>query len=161
MKSLYEIDKSYMEVIDKMQDCEPEEFDGLLKELNELDDNLEVKAENYAKVMADFKADVQSITTEVKRLNDKKRTLQNKIKRMSDNLEDSLIMHNKRNLKTPLFNFSFRKSSSVVIDDINKIPTEFLRQQEPKADKVALKEYLKTNELDGAYIQEKESLSIR
>jgi len=129
MTTLYQINKEYLEIIDKMQDCEPEEFDGLLKELNELDDNLEAKAENYAKVIADFKADIQSITNEVKRLNDKKRALQDKVKRMSDNLEDSLIMHNKKNLKTPLFNFSFRKSSSVVIDDINKIPTEFLRQQ--------------------------------
>ena len=34
MTTLYQINKEYLEIIDKMQDCEPEEFDALLKELN-------------------------------------------------------------------------------------------------------------------------------
>lgn len=161
MTTLYELDQEYLKVIDDMQNCEPEEFDQLLNRLNELDENLEIKAENYAKVMAEFKADIQTLTNEIKRLNTKKTTLQNKLNRMNSALEESLKMHNKISLKTPLFNFSFRKSQSVVVEDINKIPTEFLRHQEPKADKLALKEYLKTNELDGAYIKQSESLSIR
>mgnify|MGYP002514674598 CR=1 FL=1 len=131
-----------------------------------IEGELEVKAESYAKVMKNLEADVSAIKAEIDRLSERKKTIENNIKRMKAALQYAMELTGKTKFKTPLFSFGIQKNPAAVVMDegyIENIPERFLIPQDPVIDKKAIKEALKAGEdLEGiAHLEQSESLRIR
>lgn len=161
MATLYELTEEYRQLLDMMEDdsVDPE----VLKDtLEGVDGELEIKAENCAKVMAELCGKVDLIDREIERLKGKKDVLNNNIKRIKQQIEKSMIDTGKRKFKTDLFSFGIQKNPpAVVIDQEDQIPEEYWVAQEPKLNRTAIKQWLKENEADWAHLTQTESLRIR
>lgn len=123
---------------------------------------IEEKADCYAKIISEINGEVDTIDAEIKRLTARKNTKKNNIIALKKNLEGAMITLGKTKFKTALNSFGIQKNpASVNIVDEAAIPQEFYVVQPPKLDKTAVKEHLKTNEVEWANLQQTESLRIR
>ncbi len=116
--------------------------------LDGIDEELEEKAENYAKVIRTFEADIDAIDVEIKRLQAMKKTRTNAIERLKKHLFDSMKATKKEKFTHGLFSFSIRKNGGVapvIIDPKAAILPEFLVIPDPVPDKKKIADYLKTN----------------
>lgn len=161
MATLYELTDEYRQLLEMMED-ESVDQEVLKDTLEGLDGELEIKAENYAKVIAELGGKVDVLDREIERLKGKKEVIGNNINRIKQQLENSMIDTGKRKFKTDLFSFGIQKNPpTVVVDQKDKIPEEYWIAQEPKLDKTALKKWLKDNTEEYAHLEQSEGLRIR
>ena len=165
MANLYEIGSSYIRVQDMAGDPEIDP-QTLADTMEAIEGELEIKAENYAKVMKNLEGDVAAIKAEIDRLTSKKKTIENNIKNMKATLQSVMEVTGKTKFKTDLFSFGIQKNApSVVIDveDVRDIPEDYLKFKEPEVDKTAIKAAINDGvDLTGiAHLETKYSLRIR
>lgn len=131
-------------------------LEGIVGEFNE-------KADGYAKVIAQLKADAESVGTEIKRLQERKEKLLGNADRIKKHLLDAMVATNNTKFSTTLFNFSVHNNPpKVVIDDEALIPTEYKKVKTiEEVDKTALKEFLKSNSCLYAHLEQGQSLTIK
>lgn len=156
--NLYELSIAFQEV--QNMDLDPE----VMKDtLDSIEDAIENKAENIAKLIRNLESDVKAYKEEEERLKTKRQATENKVKWLKTYLEDNMKLTGKTKFKSGMFNFSIQKNpASVNITDERIIPDEFLIQQPPKVDKTSLKEALKSGiEVPGAELKQTEGLRIR
>ena len=156
--NLYELSIAFQEV--QNMDLDPE----VMKDtLDSIEDAIENKAENIAKLIRNLESDVSAYKEEEDRLKTKRQATENKVKWLKTYLEDNMKLTGKTKFKSGMFNFSIQKNpASVNITDEKIIPEEFLIQQPPKVDKTSLKEILKRGiEVPGAELKQTEGLRIR
>ena len=156
--NLYELSVAFQEV--QNMDLDPE----VMKDtLDSIEDAIENKAENIAKLIRNLESDVSAYKEEEDRLKTKRQATENKVKWLKTYLEDNMKLTGKTKFKSGMFNFSIQKNpASVNIIDENILPKDFLIPQPPKVDKTALKDVLKTGvEVPGAELKQTEGLRIR
>lgn len=156
--NLYELSLAFQDV--QNMDLDPE----VMKDtLDSIEDAIESKAENIAKLVRNLESDVSAYKEEEDRLKTKRQATENKVKWLKTYLEDNMKLTGKTKFKSGMFNFSIQKNpASVNITDERIIPEEFLIQQPPKVDKTSLKEILKRGiEVPGAELKQTEGLRIR
>ena len=159
--TLYELTGQFLQVNEMAVNGEIDE-ETMQGTLESIECEIEEKAENYAKVIRNLESDAEMLKKEEERLYNRRKTIENNIKRIKTNLENCMIAVDKKKFKTDLFSFNIQKNTpTLVIDNKNSIPAEYLIQQEPKVDTVNLKKYLKENEADFAHLEQSESLRIR
>lgn len=159
--TLYELTGQFLEVNEMAENGEIDDV-TMQDTLESIECEIEVKAENYAKVIRNLESDMEALKKEEERLYERRKTIENNIKRIKKNLENCMIAVDKKKFKTDLFSFNIQKNTpSLVIDNKNSIPAEYLIQQEPKVDTVNLKKFLKENKADFAHLEQSESLRIR
>ena len=156
--NLYELSLSFQEV--QNMELDPEVMQDTL---DSIEDAIESKAENIAKLVRNLESDVSAYKEEEDRLKTKRQSTENKVKWLKTYLEDNMKLTGKTKFKSGMFNFSIQKNpASVNITDEKAIPEEFLIQQPPKVDKTSLKEILKRGiEVPGAELKQTEGLRIR
>ena len=162
MASLYELTDSYVQLQQVIEDGNDENLEAILKTIN---DEIEIKAENYAKVMRNMDGDIAAIDSEIERLQNKKKVLQNGIDRMKQSLYNSMKEIGKEKFKTELFSFTIAKNGGktpVVIEDEGQVPMEY-QVASYSVDKNKIREELESGkELSFAKLGQKgESLRIR
>ena len=165
MSNIYEITNDYLQIMAMLEDSDLDP-QTLADTMEGIEGEFEIKAENYAKVMKNLEGDILAIKTEIDRLTAKKKALENNIKNMKSTLQTAMETTGKTKFKTELFSFNIQKSApAVVIDleDMSKLPSQFIKQRDIEADKTAIKEALKRGEnLDGiAHFEQSESLRIK
>lgn len=162
MATLYEIQGQFRALMEMAQECDLTQAD-IKDTLEGLECELEEKADDYAKVIRSLEGDVQAIDGEIKRLTDKKRTVQNNIKSMKASLEGAMTEAGKKKIKTVLFGFTIQKNPpSVRILDEDKVPVTYRIKQPDKIDKDAVKRVLKeSGSTEWAELVQTESLRIR
>lgn len=156
--NLYELSLAFQDV--QNMDLDPE----VMKDtLDSIEDAIESKAENIAKLIRNLESDVSAYKEEEDRLKTKRQATENKVKWLKTYLEDNMKLTGKTKFKSGMFNFAIQKNpASVNITDEKIIPEEFLIQQPPKVDKTSLKEILKRGiEVPGAELKQTEGLRIR
>lgn len=155
--TLYELKDMYLNLMDL--DLEGEE---LGKALENIDDEIEVKAENYAGLIKNLEAEADAYKKEIDRMTDRKRALENRAKFLKKNLEETMIELDKKKFKTNLFSFNIQRNApSIKILDEDAVPEEFI-EYERKIKKNDLKKAIKEGlETDAAVLVESESLRIR
>ena len=156
--NLYELSVAFQEV--QNMELDPE----VMKDtLDSIEDAIENKAENIAKLVRNLESDVSAYKEEEERLKTKRQATENKVKWLKTYLEDNMKLTGKTKFKSGMFNFSIQKNpASVNITDERIIPEEFLIPQLPKIDKTALKDVLKNGvEVPGAELKQTEGLRIR
>lgn len=165
MANLYEITQDYLQILSMMEDPELDP-QTLADTMEAVEGELEIKAENYAKVMKNLEADVAGIKAEIDRLSERKKTIENNIKNMKSALQMAMEITGKTKFKTELFSFGIRKNApSVIMDEpyIENVPERFLKYSEPTINRTAIKEAIQSGEdLEGiAHLEQSTSLTIK
>lgn len=126
----------------------------------------EAKLEGYAMVIKNLDSDNAGIKAEEERLAKRRKYNENAIARMKERMAETLETvepdaKGVKRLKTEKFTFSFRKSTSVQIENDDVIPPQFIKV-EKTISRSELAKALKAGEhIEGAQLIENQSLSIR
>lgn len=160
--TLYELTDDYRNLLEMAQNPD---IDGqaIKDTLEAIQGDIEEKADGYAKVIKELSADTDKITAEIKRLTDRKNTIQNNIAYMKQSLTAAMTVTGNTKFRTDLFSFNIQKNPpALVVDDEKAIPQEYLIPQEPKVDKKAIIDFLKGgNDVPYAHIEQSEGVRIR
>ena len=154
---LYELTEIYL----NLKDMDIEKGD-LNAALENIDDEIETKADNIAKVLRDFDGDIEALKSEEERLAKKRKAIENRQKQLKEYLQNAMLVLDKRKFKTDLFSFNIQKNApSLKILDESKIPEDYYRI-ERNLNKNSLKEAVKNGLFeDAAELVQTESLRIR
>lgn len=167
MASLYDLTGDYVKFAEYMEqvELEPEMQEALEDALNNLDEDIEIKLENYAKIIKNFESDIAGLKAEEERLAKKRKAMENSIKHMKERMTIAMQQTGKLDIKGELFKFKVQANPPAVVMDVNieDVPEKYLIAQDPKIDKKKLAEDLKAGvELDGvAHLEVSSSIRIR
>ena len=168
MASLYDLTGDYAKFAEYMEqvELEPEMQEALEDALNNLGEDIEIKLENYAKIIKNFESDIAGLKAEEERLAKKRKAMENSIKNMKQRMTEAMVQTGKVDIKGELFKFKVQANPPAVVMDVNYIedvPEKYLIAQDPKIDKKKLAEDLKAGvELDGvAHLEASASVRIR
>ena len=160
--TLYDIDKRIEEAMERAVDMETGEIinDEAMAELEQLDMDRNTKIENTAKFYKNLVSDVKELKEEAKKLTERAQAAQRKADSLKNYLSFSL---NGQAFKQGTVAISYRKSTSVQIDNIKELPAEYLRHKEPEPDKTAIKLALQADpeSVPGASLIETQNIQIK
>lgn len=159
MATLYELNNDYMQVQQMIEDG----AEGLDDTLEALQDAIEDKLEGVGKVMKNLEGEVTALKAEEKRLADKRKTIENNIKRLKEYAQDSMLATGNKKVKTHLFSFNIQNNPPAVnVVDEQLIPKNFYEEVAPRLNKKTLLEKLKAGEsVPGVEMKQTESIRIR
>ena len=126
-------------------------------------DQLQAKAVNYAKVIANYQAESDAIDAEIKRLKAMKESRDKKVEWLKESVKKAMLVSGIEKVESPLFKLSLRRSEAVEVDVVEALPNAFQNVKNVvTADKVAIKEAIKRGEnVMGARIIENFNLQIK
>ncbi len=162
MSTMYELTDNFMAVLEMASDPEiPPE--AIADTLEGIEGEIELKAQSYAIIIKELEGEAVKLKTEETRLLSKRKSLENNIKRIKDNLFNAMKITGKEKFKTDLFSFGIQKSpAKLVIDDLSLIPEKYYVEQAPKLDEQRLKLDLKSGiECKYAHLEQGEHVRIR
>lgn len=159
---LYELAENYLNLQELLENDEIDQ-EIITKALDEVGGELEDKAENIAKLIKTLEVDVNGYKSEEKRLSDKRKSLENRIKSLKEYLDNAMKITGKKKFKGKLFSFNIQKNpASVNVTELSLIPEDYFIEQDPVLNKKLLLAVLKNGELvPGAELKQTESLRIR
>src|SRR5699024_6816004 len=85
--------------------------DTWLDTLNSIDEEIDIKANNIGFLIQNLTADVEGYKREEKRLADKRRVAENKIKSLKSYLQDNMERLDRKKVKTDLFSFNIQRNA--------------------------------------------------
>ena len=162
MSSIYELTGEWLRAYDLI-DAEEFDEDVLIETLEQIEEDIEDKADSYAKLMKNLTAEAEGLKKEEERLYARRKAKENAVSRMKKSLQDSMEATGKTKFKTELFSFNIQANQpSVILDkEVSELPEEF-QKVTVEANKTAIKEALKKGErFDFAHLEESASLRIR
>lgn len=155
--TLWQIDEQIAKAIELGFDPETGE---ILDEsaLEQLQMDRDEKIENICLYIKDLVAESKALADEAKALTERKERSVKKAESLKNYLQAMLDGQKWKSSKAIV---SYRKTQSVVVDDMDALKPEFLRiKKEP--DKTAIKEVLKAGAaVAGAHLEDKQSMSIK
>lgn len=161
MSTLYDIKQKYLAIRNLFEEPDIDQ-QVIFGTLESVDDEFDTKAENYAKVIADMNADVDAISAEIDRLQERKQAIANGAKKLKQYLQQAMIETERTKFKTSLFSFNIQKGPPSVELLSETLPEQWYVFREPTVDKKGLIEYLKTHgDAEYARLVRTESLRIR
>ena len=162
MATIYELTADYLEVLE-MANNPDIPADAIADTLEAVGGEIEMKAENTAKILLELKASAENLKAEEKRLKIKRESIEKNITVIKCRLYMAMKVTGKTKFKTPLFSFSIGKNpKSLVVDFPEKVPAEYLIPQQPKVDNAKLKEDLNNGKVyDFAHLEQSESIRIK
>lgn len=130
-----------------------------IKRFEELQLSKEEKIENACLWIKNLKADIEALKAEKVSFATRQRVAENKLESLKQYVADALAGEVFQTTKVKV---SYRKSESLQIDDVLKLPDEYLFPQLPDVDKEALKRAIKQGrEFEGAHIEERLNIQIK
>lgn len=158
--TLYELNKQIEEAVENgFVDAETGEIldDSALNDLQMARDE---KIENIAIMIKNYKAEAEAIKAEKMNLAKRQQVMENRAEWLKRYLASNLDPGEK--VTTPRASISWRKSETVEVEDIWKIPDQYLKRRDPDPDKTAIKAALKAGEqITGAMLVTKNNLQIK
>lgn len=125
MFKLYELTEMYQNIWDLVND-EEADLEGLEIALGSIEENIESKAENTAKLIKTIEGNVSVIKEEERRLAAKRRTLENKVKNIKQYLEMQLKAMEIDRVQGELFTVALQNNPpSVKFLDEDLIPEKY------------------------------------
>ena len=160
--TLYEMTDNYKAVLEMAQNPDIDE-QAIKDTLETIQGDIKEKADGYAKVIKELDGETDKLTAEIKRLTDRKNTIQNNIAYMKQSLKEAMTATGNLKFRTDLFSFNIQKNPpALIVDNKETIPSEYLIPQEPKIDKKAIIDFLKNgNKVPYAHIEQSEGVRIR
>jgi len=159
--NLYEITREALELASLL---ETEELTPELEEMLVINqEQLQAKAGNYAKVIANIQGDMDAIDAEIKRLKAMKESKERVIDRLKEAVKNAMLVSGIDKIQSPLFTLSLRRSESVEVNLPEALPLDWqVKKVTITADKVGIKQAIKEgHSITGARIIENFSLQIK
>lgn len=160
--SLYSITEDLLTVIEggMVVDMEQGEILFDADNLEELEGEYLDKLEACGLYCKNEQAEIEAMKAEEKRLADRRRVKENKVKRLKEYMLQSMEATDTKKLDTPKCYISTRKSQKVIIDNEAKIPRQFFKITET-VNKTEIKKALKSGAVDGAHMEESINLTLK
>jgi DNA-binding transcriptional MerR regulator len=154
---LYELSETYAKVLDLIE--AGEELGDTLEAIEEA---IELKVENIAKVMKTVEGEAEIIREEEKRLADRRRALEAEVGRLKSYVESNMRAAGIDKVKGRLFTLAFQKNPpSVEVTDESLIPSDYIKTV-TSVDRKLILEALKAGQaVTGCEMRQSESLRIR
>lgn len=162
--TLYDLSKEYLELLEMAEDPEMDQT-VFADTVEALEGTIEVKVENYGKVIKQLKSDLEGVKSEIDRLTKIKKRIEASDRWLKDNLTYCMNMVDKRKFKTELFSFNIQKNPvSVKINDgvdVTKLPDRFTKITREE-NKTAIREAIENGEeISFAHLEQTEGVRIR
>ena len=171
MANIYELTGEFLKFseIASSGELTEEQSEMLNDALANLKEDIEYKLEGYCKVRANFKADIEALKAEEKRLADKRKSLENRVKSMENAMKDAIIAVKPADdlkVKTPLFSINVQNNPESVVMDVegvDSVPETYLKFKEPEVNLSKIKEDIKAGkDLSGlAHLARTQSVRVR
>ena len=162
---LYEIRNGMIDTLDIFLESEQTEMDreNYNDIMEYLKEELKSKSSDLIKYIRNLELENTVTKLEIERLEDLKKGKEKKIKSIKSYIKGILLDLDKKKVETELGNLSLRKTTSVEITDISKIPKEYLVvKEEVTPSKKLIGDSLKKNIfIDGAVLKEDYSILIK
>lgn len=159
--SLYDLTTDWQQVYD-MDDLDAETWADTLESI---EGEIKDKAVNIGYVVKNLEADEVALTTEIKRLQDKKKSVVKKKQGLKDYLQNSMYAVGLRKIQSAPFNIRIQKNTkSLTFDNEeqfmkNEFYDNYFIPQPPKLDKKQMLEDLKNGAvIEGVELGQSESL---
>lgn len=155
---LHELSSKYEKLYQLADSIDEETFEDTLQAIEE---PLQEKAINVAKLILTWDDDISTLDNEIKRLQALKKSI---VSRQNRTKEYLLFCLNKAGIKKVndvKYPLTIRNYSKVDIKEFEKLPEEYLRYKEPEANKTLIKQALKNNiHVPGAEIIDTQTIKI-
>lgn len=154
MANLYEIDAQIMECVDfdTGEIIDVERLEALQMEFDS-------KVEGIALWIKSLVAEAKMVKEEKDNLATRQKACENKAESLKKYLASAL---GGEKFKTSKVSISYRKSKSVEVEDISLLDDDYLKFEEPKADKTKIKKALEEGiSLQGVSLVEKNNIQIK
>lgn len=158
MATLYELTDQYKMLQNFIEENNVEGFELALSQII---GDIGEKLEGYAMVLKNIESDIAGIKSEEKRLADRRKAMESNLARIKENMADALLTVEGNRVKTEKFTFSFRKSTSVQIENDAAIPPQFIKVEKTISRSELAKALKAGEQIEGAQLVENQLLSIR
>jgi hypothetical protein len=160
VSTIYEVTDDVLALMQMME--EDPENDVIRDTLEALNGELDVKAEGYCKVIAEFKAKEAALTSAIESLTQKKQSVSGNIDRLKKALQNAMTATGKTKIKGDLF-YLYIKNNAESLDSVpEKLPEKYMIPQEPKVDRKQLLADVKSGlVVDGVTTKRTQSLIIK
>lgn len=162
---VYEITQGMKETLDifltsEKTEEDKENFNYVMKILKE---ELKTKQSNILKYIRNLTLEAEILSEEEERLKTLRKIKELKINNLKKYLTNILLDLKQNKIETNLGTIGLRKSTSVIIDDLNIVPKKYLNKNvQLIPDKLAIKDILKQGKnIKGVHLQENYSLQIK
>lgn len=164
MANIYDLTSGIQMLWDLMDQGELDD-DTLIDAMENSQEELNIKLENYCKFIKNLEADIAGLKEEEKRLAARRKTMENTIERAKAAMQWAMNAAGEKKVKGNLFTISLQANPEKVVletEDVNLIPSHYVRYKEPEIDKAKVKEDLKAGvELAFAHLEKTEGVRIR
>ncbi|MCJ0505371.1 siphovirus Gp157 family protein, partial [Clostridioides difficile] len=137
MSTLYELTTDLLEIEEGLTEITGNEAEKLEEIKEIIKQEIQNKNTRIVSVIINIDSDINSIDSEIKRLQELKKIKKNSLDRLKSNIKECMELLGIKKVKTFLGNISIRKSAgSLVIEDEEKIPAIYKTvEQVVKVDK--------------------------
>lgn len=163
MFKLYELTEMYQNIWNLVND-EEADLDGLEKALDSIEEGIEGKAENTAKLIKSIEGNISILKEEEQRLAKKRKSMENKVKNIKEYLEMQLRVMEIDKIQGDIFTVALQNNPpSVRFLDEDLIPNEYKEEVITiKIPKKAILDDIKAGkEVPGTEMVQTKSLRIR
>ena len=155
---LAEVYKNILNLIDSGEATE----DELKLALNQIEDEIETKAQNIAFVLKEIDSDIEKFKSIEDEFAKKRKSLELSKMNLKKYLEANMIVTDKKKFKTEYFSFNIQKNTpSLDIASENNIPDEYYIFEKKLLKRELLDAVKGGLEIDGVLLKQSESLRIR
>ncbi|MCP1355513.1 siphovirus Gp157 family protein [Aneurinibacillus migulanus] len=157
---LYELTDAYQNLLEAIEDEEQEV--NLADTLESIEEAIDNKVENIAKLIKTMDAQAKVLKEEEARLSARRKMLEARMDGLKRYTLSTLEQAGLTKVKGAIFTVGIRNNRPSVVVDESELPAEFLIPQPLKPDKQRLYELLKDGQvITGARLEVSHSLSIR
>lgn len=136
MSTLYELTGQYLDLLEMLEEDDGTDEQVIRDTLEGIDGELEIKADNYAKIIRELSEEAKKFESEKKRLEARQITLENRVKMLKDDLFRAMKETGKTKFKTDLFSFGIQKNGGMqpieIVPDAT-VPEEYCRMEPDSA----------------------------
>lgn len=167
MPNIYELTTEFLGIYDALiasADDETGEVNvDLVAALNDVQMKFEEKAIATAVVYRMIGEESERVDAAIKRLTAYKKRLNAESERVKNTLSAACIATGTEKLRGTYASISFRKSEQTVIDNVDALPTEFVKQKvEYQPDKTAIKKAINEGrDVPGAHLETVNNIQIK
>ena len=110
MSTLYEITGDYLRLLEMLEEEESIDPQAFKDTLEGIEGEFEIKADGYARVLKELKAEALKFKAEIERMTAKMNAITNNSARLRQHLYDSMKATGKTKFKTDLFSFNIQRN---------------------------------------------------
>jgi len=159
--NLYELNSEFKNLINRLENADPEEQNAILEHLSEIGIERDEKIENTCLYIKNLDAMADSIKAEEKKLSERRKAIENRSESMRNWLSENL---NGERFESSRVAVSWRKSETVEVSClVAELPAEYCRVKTTvEPDRTILKSLLKNGEIiNGCQLVTKQNMQVK